>query len=356
MNLKIRNQIFFGLLLLSFGSYTYSQINVFEPLDHYTDPSVIQKNNIKSLVVTAEMKKSEDGETVVEFGDICQLEYNNDGYPTYQVSYDVEHDFPFIYYQPRWIFLLFKYDRNNRLISKYIENNDWSLTEIKEYNLQGNLSSLQYIVGKETAYRIVFEWLGNKMVKATLENADILNRNRIDKYDQQGRLTESKSNGRLVNVKYEQKMDTLITTTSTYKSDTLFSTEIQKTLSKYNLTISYVKMDHVGKLAIEMKATFDKNKNATYYYLNYADRYPLFSYAIQNFYDNRNLLTERKFYLNMGTEPDNFKIGPKIERYFFNSDTLTRKVTEGTFLNQQESDEMTCDGACDGVSACESAH
>ena len=31
-------------------------------------------------------------------------------------------------------------------------------------------------------------------------------------------------------------------------------------------------------------------------------------------------------------------------------------MTEGAFLNQQESDEMTCDGACDGVSACEAAH
>jgi hypothetical protein len=226
------------------------------------------------------------------------------------------------------------------------------LTEVKAYNFQGNLSSLQYIVGKDTAYKIVFEWLGNKMVKATIENADILNSNRIDKYDQQGRITESRSNARLVSVKYEQKLDTLITTTSTYKSDTLFSTEIQKTLLKNNLTINYVKMDYAGKLAIEMNATFDKNKNATYYYLNYVNRYPLFSYTIQNFYDNRNLLTERKFYLNMGTEPDNFKIGPKIERYFFYTDTLTLKVTEGTFLDRQDSDEMTCDGS----EACEAAH
>jgi hypothetical protein len=349
MNLTIRNNIFFGILLLSFGSFTYSQINVFEPLDHYTDPSVIQKNKIKSIKVSAEMKKSENSETAVEFVDVCQVEYNNAGYPTYKVSFDVEHDFPFIYYQLRWVFLIFKYDQNNRLISRYIENNERSLTEIKEYNFQGNLTSLQYIVGKDTAYKIVFEWLGNKMIKATIENADILNKNRIDKYDQQGRLTESSSNGTSINVNYKQKMDTIITTTSTYKSDTLFSTEIQKTLLKYNLTISYVKMDHAGKLAIEMNATFDKNRNATYYYLNYVDKYPLFSYTIQNFYDNRNLLTERLFYLSMGTEPDIFKIGPKIERYFFDSDTLTRKLTEGTFIDRQESGELTCDGACEAA-------
>jgi hypothetical protein len=352
MNLKIRNQIFFGILLLSFGSYTYSQINVFEPLEHYTDPSVIQKNNIKSLIVTAEMKKSDNDDTVVEFGNVCELEYNKAGYPAYKISYDIENNFPFVYYEPRWIFLLFKYDQNNRLISRYIENKERSLTEVKAYNFQGNLSSLQYIVGKDTAYKIVFEWLGNKMVKATIENADILNSNRIDKYDQQGRITESKSNERLVNVKYEQKMETLITTTSTYISDTLFSTQIQKTLLKNNLTISYVKMDHVGKLAIEMNATFDKNRNATYYYLNYVDRYPLFSYTIQNFYDNRNLLSERKFYLSMGTEPDIFKIGPKIEHYFFNSDTLSRKLTEGTFIDRQGSEHLTCDDA----GACEDAH
>jgi hypothetical protein len=286
------------------------------------------------------------------------LEYNKAGYPTYKISYDVEYNFPFISYEPRWIFLLFKYDRNNRLISRYVENNDWSFTEIKEYNLQGNLSSLQYIEGKETRFKIVFEWLGNKMVKARIENADSFNSNRIHEFDQEGRVTASRLNGRSVNVHYEQKMDTLITTTKTYKSDTLFSTEIQKTLLKYNLTISYVKMDHAGKLEIEMNAAFDQNRNATHYYLNYVDKYPLFSYTIQNNYDNRNLLTERLFYLSMGTEPDIFKIGPKIERYFFDRDTLPFKITEGTFINRQESDDLTCDGGevCDGVGACESAH
>ncbi len=349
MNLNNINSVFIGIFLFCYCSYSYSQVNTRETLEHYTDPSLIKNNNIKSLVVFAEMNERDIREYMSESGKTVEMEFNTAGYWTYKITSDNHGNNPVIYYGRGSLIEINTYDQNNRLNSHYIENYLQSRKEIKEYNSDGNLSSLQYIVGNDTVYKIVFEWRGNRMIKSAIVNADTLNSDRRNQYDDQGRITQSKSKWGSVNYQYEQKNDTLMTTATFYKSDTLFFTEIYKTILKFNRIISYERRDHAEKLVIEMNATLDKNGNATYYYLNDAKNYSPFSYNIQNFYDYRNLLIKRMFYFSREDYGSNLLT--KIERYFFDDDTLTFKMREGYMLEREEQSES---GACEG-GACDAS-
>lgn len=317
------------------------------PLQPYTDQVLIKNNNIKSLVIFTESNQNDLRVTEAYRVHMVEMEFNNTGNLIYKRSSPNSPDDSFTYFTGRTALLVIVYDENNRLISRCIEGNYWSQKKIKTYDSEGNLSRLQYIVGKDTIYTVNFQWLGKEVIMSAIVNGKLSESLPIIQCDENGRITQLKSNLELKNINYDLKTDTLITTTTTYRMDTLYSTEIQKTLLKFNRIISYVKNDCAGKLQVEMNVTLDKNGNATYYHLNHQVSYVDFFFNIQNFYDHRNLLTKRMIYYN--SEPNSSNIFVKMERYFFDSDTLSHKLSEGALSESKESEYNSCDGACDGA-------
>lgn len=347
MNLKIRNHIFFGILCVCFCSNAYNQSRFTKPLEPYTDPTIIRDNNIKSLTIFAEAKESDYSEDMGDVSKIVEMEFNNDGYFTYKIASGNQFHDPYFGYEGTRIMLLITYDQRNQVISRYIEDDFLSKEEIKEYNNEGNVARLQFVLDKDTTFITDFVWIGDNMVKSIIVKRLSPYIDRMVQYNEQGRIIQLKRQSRLVNIKYEQKSDTLITTTTTksahYTLGEVSTIEIRKTLLKFNRTISYEKMDHTGKLEIEMNATLDKNGNATYFYFYNVDWQIPFSYNIQNYYDDRNLLTKRMFYHNR--VPDRYNDLVKIERYFFEDDTLIFKLQKGNLYNNEQS--------CEGGDGCD---
>lgn len=328
--------IFFTQFLVSYG-----QINFSKSLDSYLNNESIKKNNIQSLVIYAEFNENGINKRGSYGGKLAEFEFDNNGCIIYKLISNNHGNLPFIEYGRGSLLEINEYDKNNQMISNYIENNRKSMSEMNSYDTKGKKNSVEYINNNDTIMKIAFKWEKNKMIEAKLMYINEANKNRVNLYDDKGRILKTSSGNWSTNYEYKQKRDTLITTISTYSSDTLFNTQTHSALLKYNRIIHYVKKDYSENMVIEMNAELDAHGNAAYYYVNDLtdiyrnnEAYPPSHYKIKNVYDKRNLLTKRMYYYSLEDVGKNKLI--KIEQYFYDSDKLSFKIIKGSLIEHEE--------------------
>lgn len=335
------------LILIFFSQHLvlYGQINFSKSLDNYLNNESIKENHIQSLVIYAEFNEHGIDKSGGYGGKLAEFEFDNNGCEIYKLISDNHGNLPFIEYGGGSVVEISEYDENSQRTSNYTESNRKSRQEIFTYNNKGKKTSFQYINNNDTIIKIAFKWEKDVMIEANSIYVNETNKNRVHLFNKKGRILKTSSGDWSTNYDYEQKGDTLITTITTYQSDTLLKTQKSSTLLKFNRIIYYEKKDHSGKTVIEMNAELDENGNSTYYYVNnlteiYSNNkaYPPSHYRITNVYDKRNLLTKRMYYYSREDIGMNKLI--KIERYFYDSGKLPFKITKGSLIERDEFDMM----------------
>lgn len=326
----------FTQLIISFG-----QLDLTETLNCRINQSALKENNIKSLVIYADFNEDGIDKKGGYGGKIAEFEFNVNGFLTYKLISNNHGNLPFIEYARGSYAQLYAYDTYNNLISTYTENYKETTQEIKSFNPKGRTTGIAYINDADTMMVLAYEWEEDKMIGATLLYINAANRDRINRYDEKGRLVKSSSENYSTSYAYMQKDEMLTTTAKTYRADTLWHTQVLKTHMKFNRIISYIKRDYAEELLIEMKAEVDESGNATYYYVHdYTDKYsnnevyPPFNYTIKNVYDNRNLLIKRIFYFSRNDVGKDILV--RIEHYIYGSEALPFKVAKGSLIRDEE--------------------
>ena len=349
MKINSAYKVSFGLLISTFLSFaSYGQIDFNKSLECYLDHQTIKENQIKSLIIYADLSDRIIDKGSIYPGKLMEFEFDRNGFQTYILSRIDRTSFRFIEYGRGSNIELKNFDKNNNLTKRYTENYIRSSEVSYEYDSDGRIISIEDIFGNDTIIKIGFEWKKNKMIKVNNINTSEVNKNRINLYDEKGKVIKVSHGSHLVKYHYTQKNDTLNTTVTTFFSDTLVHTEEYSTLTKFDRIISYVKRDYSEKKVIEMNAQIDKNGNATYYYLNDLsgshtnnEESQSSVYNISNVYNEKNLLIKRMFYFSREDLGSNRLI--KIERYFYDTDELPFKFTMGSVIEPDEIGEEESD-------------
>lgn len=334
----------FGLLISMFLSvFSYGQINYAKSLECYLNHKTIKENQIKSLIIYADLSERSINKGSIYSGKLMEFEFDRNGYQTYVLSRIDKTGFRFIEYGRGSTIKLNSFDKNHNLLSRYNENYIRSSEVLYEYDLNGRIIGVEEIFESDTIIKIGFEWEENKMIKVSNLNTNEANKNQINLYDEKGRVIKVGYGAHLMKYHYTQKNDTLNTTVTTFFSDTLVYTEKYSALIKFNRIISYEKRDYSEKIIIEMNAQIDDRGNTIYYYLNDPSgshsngEKPLPTvYDILNIYNEKNLLIKRMFYSSNKGLGNNRLI--KIERYFYDTDELPFKFTKESIIVRDEID------------------
>lgn len=342
INLLYRNS-FWSIILLFLSVSSYGQINYSKSLEVYLDPKIISENQIRSLIVYAELSERSILDGIIYPGKLLEFEFDSSGFQTYLLSPLGLTSGSFITYGRGSCIQLNRYDQNHNLTFRYYENYIRSSEDLYEYDANNRKTKQVSIFEIDTVIQAGFEWEKNKLIKVRNLNKNETDKNRISIYDEKGRVTEVVNGTVLRKYQYTQNDDTLKTLITTFSSDTLVYTEQFNTLIKFNRITSYSKRDHSEKPIIEMNAQIDKNGNATYYYLNefsenhYDDeKTPATIYNIRNIYNEKNLLIKRMYFSSKEDLGNSSLI--KIERYFYDTDVLPFKFTMGSIIVHDEVD------------------
>ncbi|RFC55068.1 hypothetical protein [Brumimicrobium aurantiacum] len=322
------------------------QVNLEESLTPCLNAEAISQAGFKSLQIYAELNEDPINERGSYSGKLEEYEFNKNGQVVYWLRSNNRGNLPFIAYGRGSYIHLNTYDEQQNLILDYKENYRNIEENIFNYDEEGNKSDYTIKYDGDTVLSYHYTWKRNKLIETHLNYSNSANKDRINAFDQKGRISHAKTASREVKYTYTEKEDTLITQIKTFRADTLYNLEEHKVLSKFNRMVSYIQLDHKKDTVVEMKAELDQFGNAIFYYLNNTRNkmhgntsYPPHSYRIENVYNESNLLTKRSFFYSRSDVGENELV--KIEHYVYLKNSLPFKFKKGDIY--EDSDTQVID-------------
>lgn len=343
---KSNHQLYFSLALFFtlICSYSFGQVNLEQGLQGQMNKQLIQENKIRSLTIFAEFNENGIEKRGGEGGKLAEIAFDERGNQIYKLTSSNHGNLPFIWYGRGSFIEIDSFDMNNQNIWNYKENIHDSRQEIMNYGVDGNLSQRIWIIDDKKLAQYDFKWENGKMIKGSASYRNETNTDVINEFDNEGRIIKHQTGNWVQTSAYEDFGDSLKTTRTSFRADTLYSTETYFTQNKNGQISYYTKKNHRNELEIEQKIQFDEMGNATYYYTNDLNNkygsevYPPTSYKIENTYNDKNLLIKRKFYYSREDVGSNMLT--KIEHYSYSKDKLPFRMKKGSLVEREQYEEM----------------
>lgn len=327
--------------ILSFGQFADLEKN----MDCKLNTQAIKENKIKSLMVYADFNENGILKRGSQGGKTREVEFDDSGNVLYSLTSSNGGNLPFIYYGSGSKLESKEYDENGHVTFDLFESSHYKIQSSFSYDERGNKLSEEYNYDEKVIYTINFEWKRDKLVNHEFHPKDGNINASFFEFDKKGRIIKSGWAEKITTFQYEQKGDTLFTTSKYLRADTLVWTVKKAQIDNQSYMCGFVQLDHKNELMKEIKVKIDGHGNATYLYSNdhkdtYLDEefgrvsYPPSTYEIQNFYNDKNLLVKREFYYSREDVGSPKLI--KIERYIYDNEALPYKFEKGKMMERIE--------------------
>lgn len=326
--------------------FSIGQIKMEQGLEIQLNRQAIQENSIRSLTIFAEFNENGIEKRGGQGGKLAEMAFDERGNQVYKLTSSNHGNLPFIWYGRGSFIEMDSFDTHNQHVLNYTENEHSNRQETFIYDTDGNISQRVWMVNDKRLAQYNFKWENGKMIEGAAGYKNQTNANVINTFNEAGRITKHQTGNWLQTSTYEDFGDSLKTTKTSFRADTLYSTESYFTLNKNSQISYYSKKNHRNELEIEQKTQYDKMGNATYYYINDltnkygSEVYPPTTYRIENSYNAENLLVKRKFYYSR--EDVGANMLTKIEYYSYGTDELPFMMKRGS-LNVEERYEEIMD-------------
>jgi hypothetical protein len=323
------------LIFLFAPLITLGQIDTRKPLECYLNNQPIRENKIRSLTIYADFNENGINAHGGSGGKLAEIEFDINGNQTYKLTSNNSGNLPFIEYGRGSTIVIDSSDLDGRKLSTYFENHQYTQKVLKEYDQDGNVLSETTIMDNDTVLKIGFTWSEAKMLRAAVMYSNSANKNTINEFNTDGRLSKHTSGNLKQEYTYENSGEILVTTVRTYTKDSLLFTEVYSTHKLIDQVTHYLRKNYSGEMEMELKAQYDKFGNAVSYFLE--DRRdksreevlePL-RVTIENKYNSQNLLIKRLYYNAL--PESNVNVLTRVESYFYDTEPLPFKLQMGAF-------------------------
>lgn len=326
---EIKLIVCFVFLLLNAVSFSQAILNV--PLRSFFSHEAIAKNNIRSVVVFADLFEEEEGEELLRgmSGKVAEIEFDSRGHKQYKRTVNDLQDLPFLTFGSSDRIDEYYYDDKGIRRYMYRENEEGTYRFVEGPDLEGRLVQVVVLNNDQVESNHHLKWKDGKMIKFEDRGNDIES-NAEYAYDEKGRVRRITHDGYGVSFDYQQIGDTVffneysVSPVDSFLTDSAtYHVDFEHHYTRY---IRYIEKE---VLQVDMKVAYDKYGNAKRYDLiNLGDRTSTQvkkkeeHYRIDNVYDDRDLLKTRRFYsVESGSETL-----VRVERFVYDTNGLDFKI------------------------------